>query len=254
MTLGAALSFDAQVSNEDGFWSGEPGPYLRHVFDAYTTAWGAGAVVVHSTDSVNASLLASTHLPGQFQTVDFGSGPSGSAEAAFAVQAAANAGTGGTGGPAMNSEYYVGGVNRNWGDPPYANDTAAAINASAEFLRGMLVAGASVNLYMFSGGTNWGFEAGLHADGPAGFQTGPYIPGGPLTEAGDASPYFGPVCAALSESQGLPPPPPPPPAPKSHYMGELEMTEYATLWDALPALQALRAAPAVSSGGLARVT
>ena len=91
---------------------------------------------------------------------------------------------------------------------------------------------------MFSGGTNWAFEAGLHADGPASFQTGPYIPGGPLTEAGDASPYFGPVCAAISESQGRAPPVPPPPAPKSHYMGVLDFTEYATLWDALPLLTA----------------
>lgn len=90
---------------------------------------------------------------------------------------------------------------------------------------------------MFSGGTNWGFEAGLHADGSASFQTGPYVPGGPLTEAGDASPYFGPVCAAVSEVRGLPAPAPPPPAPKSHYMGALVMTDYATLWDALPLLQ-----------------
>lgn len=222
----------SQVSNEDGFWSGEPGPYLHHIFNAYVDAWGQDAVIIHSTDSVNSSLLASTHIPGQYQTVDFGPGPAGSAEAAFAIQAAAN----GNVGPPMNSEYYVIGVNRNWGDQPYVNDTEAKINSSAAFLRGMLAAGASINMYMFSGGTNWGFEAGLHADGPADFQTGPYIPTGPVTEAGDASQAFGAVCAVVSEARGLPAPSVPPPAPKSHYMGQLAMTEFASLWDALPLL------------------
>lgn len=135
------------LGTEDGYWAGEPGPYLRHIRDAYIAAWGAGAVVIHSTDGTNSSLLASTHIAGQFQTVDFGPGPAGTAEAAFAMQAAANGGMG----PAMNSEYYVGGVNRNWGDPPYANDTDATINASAAFLRGMLVGGANINMCAYHG-------------------------------------------------------------------------------------------------------
>ena len=185
----------AQVGNEEGYWSADASanPYLAHVRGALEAAWGAGAVVVHTTDSALPALLHGG-VPANyatFATVDFG--PGDNATAAFAAQRAANGG----GGPAFNSELYIGGMNAAWGGEAYANDTAAARNASLAAYEALIRSGASLSLYMFSGGTNWALEAGLHADGAASWQTGPYVPGGPLSEAGDFTDLGVGVCAVL---------------------------------------------------------
>lgn len=233
----------AQIDNEHGYYSnGGPATqaYLSHLADAYRTAWGPDAVIIHSTDSANQTLLyGGGYTPAVFSTVDFGPGPSLSAAGAFAIQDQANARPGGIGaGLHLNSEYYVGGENTNWGDPPYHNDTPAAINASIAYYSTILASGASSNVYMFAGGTNRGWEAGLHADGSAHWQTGPYVPGAPLSEAGDPTDLYQPFCAAIAAHTGQPAPVPPPIAPKSHYMGQLAMQQYVRLWDAVPSLLA----------------
>jgi beta-galactosidase len=243
----------AQVDNEAGYYvspgGGGDDAYLAHIRDAYVSAWGAGAVVLHSTDGTNETLLWNSKLDGVYSTVDFGPPSNGADGLAplFALQDAANGGVG----PHMNSEFYVGGMNRNWGDPAYANDTAAAINASVTVLEALVASGASLNMYMFSGGTNWGFEAGLHSGTSARWNVGAYVPGGPLSEAGDPTDLFLPVCNAIAAGRGQPQPPGPLPAavaPKSSYAGTLAMDAYATLWDALPAL--ISAAAAGSDGVL----
>jgi hypothetical protein len=93
-----------------------------------------------------------------------------------------------------------------------------------------------MNLYMFSGGTNWRLEAGLHADGAPRWQTGPYVPGGPLSEAGDFTDLGREFCAVLATTLGRTPPVLPPVAPKSDYGGIVRMTAVAPLWAALPLL------------------
>ena len=228
----------AQVGNEEGYWSADAfaNPYLAHVRAAFDAAWGAGAVVVHTTDGTLGALLHGGAPAGVFATVDFA--PADNATAAFAVQRAANGG----GGPAFNSELYIGGMNANWGEAAYANDTAAARGAALAAYEALLRSGASLNLYMFSGGTNWGLEAGLHTGGAAKWQTGPYVPGGPLSEAGDFTDLGAGVCAALAASAGAAPPALPPPAAKADYgYGDgapLRMRAVAPLWAAAPALAA----------------
>jgi hypothetical protein len=228
----------AQVGNEEGYWSADApaNPYLAHVRGAFVTAWGPGAVIVHTTDGTLPALLHGGAPAGAFATVDFS--PTDDAAAAFAAQRAANGGAG----PAFNSELYIGGMNANWGDAAYANDTAAARNASLAAYEAILRSGASTNLYVFAGGTNWGLEAGLHADGAAHWQAGPYVPGGPLSEAGDFTDLGVGVCAALAASAGAAPPALPPPAAKSDYgrgdAAPLRMRAVAPLWAAARALAA----------------
>lgn len=236
----------AQVGNEEGYWSSDAtaNPYLAHVRDAFEAAWGVGAVVIHTTDSALAALLHGGVPARVYATVDFS--PSDNATAAFAVQRAANGGSG----PAFNSELYIGGMNANWGDGAYVNDTATARNVSLAAYEALLRGGASTNLYMFSGGTNWGFEAGLHADGAAHWQSGPYVPGGPLSEAGDFTDLGVGVCAALAASVGAAPPALPPPSQKTDYgYGDgaaLRMRAVAPLWAAAPLLAAAGAPSAPS--------
>lgn len=56
----------------------------------------------------------------------------------------------------------------------------------------MLQAGASVNFYMFYGGTNFGFTAGTHRSGIGNFKvyTTSYDYDAPITEAGDITPKY----------------------------------------------------------------
>jgi hypothetical protein len=224
----------AQVGNEEGYWSADAAanPYLAHVRDAYVAAWGVGAVVIHTTDSTLAALLHGGVPTNVYATVDFS--PTDNVAAAFAVQRAANGGTG----PSFNSELYIGGMNAVWGDAAYVNDTVVARNASLAGYEAILRSNASTNLYMFSGGTNLGLEAGLHADGAAHWQTGPYVPGGPLSEAGDFTDLGISVCTLL----GVSPSTLPPPAPKSDYgYGDstpLRMHAVVPLWAAAPLLAA----------------
>ena len=228
----------AQVGNEEGYWSSDAAanPYLAHVHSAMEAAWGEGAVILHTTDGTLPALLHGGVPTGAFATVDFG--PTDNATEAFAVQRAANGGAG----PRFNSELYIGGMNAVWGNAAYANDTAASRNASLAAYQALIASGASLSLYMFSGGTNWRLEAGLHADGSANWQTGPYVPGGPLSEAGDFTELGIGVCAALAAAAGAPQPPPlPPPAPKTDYgysSTGLRVAAVAPLWAALAALGA----------------
>jgi hypothetical protein len=119
-----------QVGNEEGFWNSDAAanPYLSHVRDLYESAWGSGAAIVHTTDSSLSALLHGGKPARAYATVDFG--PGQNIADAFALQRAANADVVGGPGPPFNSEYYIGGANANWGDGPYANDTAADRNAS----------------------------------------------------------------------------------------------------------------------------
>jgi hypothetical protein len=58
-------------------------------------------------------------------------------------------------GPLINSEFYAGWLTH-WGEPFQRIDTDAIVNTLDE----MLARNASVNFFMFHGGTNFGFLAG----------------------------------------------------------------------------------------------
>lgn len=224
----------AQVGNEEGFWSSDASSniYLSHVHDLFIKAWGKDSVIIHTTDSALPALLNGGVPANVFATVDFG--PKDNASAAFDIQRVANGGEG----PFFNSEFYIGGMNANWGSDVYMNDTAISRNASLSAYQSLIESGASINMYVFSGGTNWRLEAGLHADGGASWQSGPYIPGGPLSEAGDFTDLGIGVCTAIANATGRAPPILPSPVPKSDYGGVLYMKSVAPLWSALSAISA----------------
>jgi len=85
------------------------------------------------------------------------------------------------------AEYYPGWFD-SWGTPHH---TGAPIAQQLSDLRWVLSHGYSINLYMFHGGTDWGFLNGANADGkkyeP---QTTSYDYAAPLDEAGNPTPAY----------------------------------------------------------------
>ncbi|XP_062536491.1 beta-galactosidase-like [Armigeres subalbatus] len=91
-------------------------------------------------------------------------------------------------GPLVNAEYYPGWLTH-WMEP-MSRVTAGPVVTQ---LRKMLSQGASVNFYMFFGGTNFAFTAGANDGGPGKFNTDvtSYDYDAPLDEAGDpTSKYY----------------------------------------------------------------
>ena len=88
-------------------------------------------------------------------------------------------------GPLMCSEFWNGWFDR-WG----SHHTVADPAASAGELDDLLRAGASVNLYMFHGGTNFGFTNGANDKGTYQPTITSYDYDAPLDEAGDPTPKY----------------------------------------------------------------
>jgi len=83
-------------------------------------------------------------------------------------------------GPLVNSEFYPG-WDDHWGTGHSKGDTPTILKTLDE----MFQVNASVNIYMFHGGTNFGFSAGSNIYEKLYPQTTSYDYDAPLTEAGD---------------------------------------------------------------------
>lgn len=81
--------------------------------------------------------------------------------------------------PRIVSEFWLGGADH-WGGPHLEKTPATNLYQ----LTSMLAVGAQFNMYMFHGGTSFGFHAGRRMDGPACFMTTSYDYDAPLLEAG----------------------------------------------------------------------
>jgi beta-galactosidase len=88
-------------------------------------------------------------------------------------------------GPLMCAEFWDG-----WFDHWGAHHHTTGVEESAAQLDALLASGASVNLYMFHGGTNFGFTNGANDKGVYQPTTTSYDYDAPLTESGDPGPKF----------------------------------------------------------------
>ncbi|KAH8417408.1 hypothetical protein KR222_010567 [Zaprionus bogoriensis] len=128
-------------------------------------------------------------------------------------------------GPLVNAEYYPGWLTH-WTEP-MANVTTASITGT--FID-MLDSGASVNFYMFYGGTNFGFTAGSNENGPGNYLADitSYDYDAPMTEAGDPTPKYMALRRIIGRYLPLPEIPVPPPVPKRAY-GTVRLLSCCTL-------------------------
>uniref|UniRef100_A0A8C3X7B6 Galactosidase beta 1 like n=1 Tax=Catagonus wagneri TaxID=51154 RepID=A0A8C3X7B6_9CETA len=112
-------------------------------------------------------------------------------------------------GPLVNSEYYTGWLDY-WGQ----NHSTRSVPAVTKGLEKMLELGASVNMYMFHGGTNFGYWNGADEKGRFLPITTSYDYDAPISEAGDPTPKFFAIRNVISKFQEVPLGPLPPPSSK----------------------------------------
>ncbi|MFI9269490.1 beta-galactosidase family protein [Kitasatospora sp. NPDC052896] len=136
-----------QVENEYGSY-GNDARYLRHLAEGLRRR-GADCLLFTSDGPDDPSLQGGT-LPGVLPTVNFGGRPA----EAFEVQRRYA-----PDGPPVCMEFWNGWFDQ-WGAPHHTRDAEDA----ARVLDEMLAAGASVNLYMAHGGTNFGLLNGANLE------------------------------------------------------------------------------------------
>ena len=137
-----------QIENEYGAY-GSDRAYLRALTDL-TRAEGIG-VPLTTVDQPTDAMLDGGTLPELHSTASFGSR---AAERLAALRRHQPSG------PLMCSEFWCGWFD-SWGEPHH---TTSAADSAAE-LEAILAAGASVNIYMVHGGTNFGYASGANDKG-----------------------------------------------------------------------------------------
>ena len=157
--------------------------------------------------------------------INFGGWGRDSAESAFAELKRLR-----PSGPFFNSEFWAGWFDH-WGDVHAFTDTARQVSN----LAWMLGQGYSVNLYMFHGGTSFGWMNGASSDGrnyeP---DVTSYDYDAALDESGRPTPKYFLFRDVIAKATGALPPPVPaiPPAIR---IPEFRLTEAVSLWKTLPA-------------------
>jgi beta-galactosidase len=139
-------------------------------------------------------------------------------------------------GPLLVTEFWSGWFDH-WGEEHHLSaDGSGSIERSVQTLDDILAAGASVNFYMFHGGTNFGFMnganlelTGYHSDVTS------YDYAAPLDECGDPSPRFAAYRDVLRKYENVPETPIVRSTPKRAY-GSIELRESIGLFDVLDGL------------------
>jgi beta-galactosidase len=198
-----------QVENEYGAYGQDPA-YLKHL----ETRLLEGGVDVPLFTCDQPADLARGSIPGVLSTVNFGSRPAQNLAALREHQ---------PDGPLMCTEFWNGWFDR-WGGVHVVRDAAGA----AADLDGLLSAGASVNLYMFHGGTNFGFTNGANDKHTYRPTITSYDYDAPLDEAGDITPKYLAFREVLARHTAVPDVPLPEPSKKLNLLG-IELTGTAPL-------------------------
>jgi len=132
-------------------------------------------------------------------------------------------------GPKMNGEFWDGWFDH-WGEKHHTTDAAA----DAANYKWMLEKGYSVNLYMFHGGTSFGWMNGANIDkGKYGPTVTSYDYDVPVSESGELTPKFYLFRDAIREVTGKTPPAPPPPLPVKA-LTPVKLERAVSIWDTLP--------------------
>ncbi|KAM6177842.1 beta-galactosidase-1-like protein [Rhynchocyon petersi] len=188
-----------QVENEYGSYKACDVSYLKHLAGLFRAILG-DEILLFTTDGPEG--LRCGTLQGLFATVDFG--PVDNMTKIFTLLRNYQ-----PHGPLVNSEYYTGWLDY-WGQN---HSTRSSLTVSRG-LENMLKLGASVNMYMFYGGTNFGYWNGADEKGHFLPITTSYDYDAPLSEAGDPTPKLFALRNVISKFQEIPLGPLPPPSTK----------------------------------------
>lgn len=211
-----------QVENEYGSY-GDDRVYMEEVKQELIDA-GMGDTVLYTADGPEQT--AKDSLPGLPSAVNFGTGE---AQSAFATMARIR-----PEGPRMSGEYWAGWFDH-WGEKHHTTDG----QKQADELRWMLQQGYSVSIYLFEGGTSFGWMNGANSDGKN-YQpdTTSYDYDAPLDEAGrPRAKYFlfrDVIHSVHGPTSGPALPELPPETPRATFPISSQMRT-ASLWKNLPA-------------------
>ncbi|MCX5395302.1 beta-galactosidase family protein [Streptomyces sp. NBC_00094] len=198
-----------QVENEYGAY-GDDTAYLQHIADALR---GHGVDVPLFTCDQPVDLERGA-LPGVLATANFGSRSAHHLAALRALRPE---------GPLMTTEFWIGWFDR-WGARHVVRDSGDA----ARELDEVLADGASVNFYMFHGGTNFGFTNGANDKHTYRPTVTSYDYDAPLDEAGDPTEKYTAFRDVIAKYAPVPSGPVPAPGAKLA-VSAVRLTESAEL-------------------------
>ncbi|MGA8041828.1 MAG: beta-galactosidase family protein [Terracidiphilus sp.] len=206
-----------QVENEYGSF-GDDHAYMKAVKAALLKN-GMGAAVLYTADGPE--LIPKGSLPELPAVINFGTGE---AQKSFAILEAQR-----PNGPRMSGEYWAGWFDH-WGEKHHVTDG----QREAEELRWMLSRGYSVNMYMFHGGTSFGWMNGANSNG-TNYEpdTTSYDYDAPLDEQGSPRAKFFAFRDVIHRVTGKQPPDLPSPHPIASFPIDAHV-ESASLWNNLP--------------------
>ena len=212
-----------QVENEYGSF-GEDKNYLAHIRDLMVSH--GIDVQLFTSDGPGDHYLQGGTLPGLLQTVNFGSNPAPAFKKSREYRPE---------GPDFCMEFWNGWFDH-WGKEHHTRNVADA----AKTLDEMLAAGASVNFYMFHGGTNFGFWNGANnVEGKHMATVTSYDYDAPLGECGDPTDkYFAYQKIIAKYNPGAKFGTPAPSVKKAY--GKVKLTECVSLFDSLNRLSRKR--------------
>ncbi|WP_348267513.1 beta-galactosidase [Edaphobacter paludis] len=158
--------------------------------------------------------------------INFGGGEAGAAQKAFAVLKKYR-----PNGPFINSEYWAGWFDH-WGSK-HAHTNAQNEAANLDW---MLRQGYSVSIYMFHGGTSFGWMNGANSDGKGSYEPDvtSYDYDAPLDESGRPTVKYRAFRDVIAKATGKTPPPIPN-VPAAITTPAVTLAESASLWKNLPA-------------------
>ncbi|XP_049781675.1 beta-galactosidase-like isoform X1 [Schistocerca cancellata] len=193
-----------QVENEYGSYPACDFTYtswLRDKFKQYVR----NDALLFTTDGSSDIMLRCGKIQDVYATVDFGVG-SNVASSFSAMRRHEPQG------PLVNSEFYPGWLSH-WGERYQRVNTGAIVTRLEE----MLEMNASVNFYVFFGGTNFGFTSGANYNDRYEPQLTSYDYNAPLNEAGDPTPKYFAIREMIGQYLPLPDIPLPVPSEKGDY-------------------------------------
>ncbi|MEC0091774.1 glycoside hydrolase family 35 protein [Paenibacillus macquariensis] len=208
-----------QIENEYGSY-GNDTQYLEYLKEGKIRR--GIDVLLFTSDGPGDFMLQGGMVPGVLETVNFGSRP----KEAFAELRVYQ-----PEGPIMCMEYWNGWFDH-WSEQHHTRDAADVAKVFDE----MLAMDASVNFYMFHGGTNFGFWSGANDDGTKYMPTiTSYDYDVAINESGDLTDKFYAVRDVVAKYVDLGPLELPEPIKKKAY-GQVNMSQHASLFESLDKL------------------
>ena len=204
-----------QVENEYGAYGDDP-EYLRALVERLRK--NGITVPLTTVDQPDDAMLSAGSLPELHKTASFGSRPIERLTTLRRHQPR---------GPLVCAEFWDGWFDH-WGE--HHHTTSA--EQSASDLDALLSTGASVNLYMFHGGTNFGFTNGANDKGSYAPIVTSYDYDAPLDEAGQPTPKYWAFREVISRHVSLPPYAPVDPPPYE-LLPRVALNRTQPLWNVL---------------------